>query len=122
MLELLVFLKKNKIVNISFWEVHNSSNWTTQYFSNQTSFEERLPRRDDHIPLISFVYHYQSFLISHEQSVEEVFFVVIIFYELGALMPVPPRVKGSQISANQKIKLVQYEKIMNYLLLPHELK
>jgi hypothetical protein len=55
--------------------------------------------------------------------VKEVLFVAIIFYELGALMPVPPRVRGSQIRhANPKIKLVQYEKIMNYLLLPHELK
>ena len=61
------------------------------------SLEERLPKRNDHIPLISFVYHYQSFLISHEQSLKEVLFVAIIFYELGALMPVPPRVRGSQI-------------------------
>ena len=30
---------------------------------------------DDHIPLISFVYHYQSFLISHKQSVKEGLFV-----------------------------------------------
>ena len=50
-------------------------------------------------------------------------FVAIIFYELGALMPVPHRVKDLHIRhASQKIKLVQDEKVMNYLLLPHELK
>ena len=49
-------------------------------------------------------------------------FVVIIFYELGALMPVPPCIRGLQITCKPKIKLVQYEKIMNYLLLPPELK
>src|SRR3954467_15348679 len=43
---------------------------------------------DDHIPLISFVYHCQSFLISHRQRVKEGLLVVIIFCELGALMPV----------------------------------
>ena len=52
---------------------------------------------DDHIPLLSFVYHYQSLLISHEQSVKEGLFVDIIFCELGALMPVPPRIRGLQI-------------------------
>ena len=46
-----------------------------------------------------------------------------IFCELGALMPVPQRVKDMHIiHASQKIKLVQNEKIMNYLPLPHELK
>ena len=49
--------------------------------------------------------------------------MAIIFCELGALMPVPHRVKNSHIKhASQKIKLVQNEKIMNYLPLPHELK
>ena len=52
---------------------------------------------DDHILLISFVYHCQSFLISHRQSVKEGLLVVIIFCELGALMPVPPRIRGLQI-------------------------
>ena len=49
--------------------------------------------------------------------------MVIIFCELGALMPVPQRVKDMHIiHASQKIKLVENEKIMNYLPLPHELK
>ena len=37
-------------------------------------------------------------------------------------MSVPSGVRGSQITCKPRIKLVQYEKIMNYLLLPHELK
>ena len=49
------------------------------HFLRWTSFEERLPNEDDHILLISFVYHCQSFLISHEQSVKEGLFVVLSF-------------------------------------------
>src|SRR3954470_24233631 len=35
--------------------------------------------RHDDMPLISFVYHCQSFIISHEQSVKEGMFVVLYF-------------------------------------------
>ena len=49
------------------------------HFLRWTSFEERLPNEDDHILLISFVYHCQSFLISHEQSVKEGLFVILSF-------------------------------------------
>src|SRR3954470_24797868 len=57
------------------------------------SYARHVSRNDsqdggDHIPLISFVYHCQSFLFSHRQSVKEGLLVVIIFCELGALMPV----------------------------------
>src|SRR3954469_13375157 len=48
-------------------------------------------------------------------------FVSILFYELGALMPVPPRIKVCRLDMQTQIKLVQFKKIMNYLLLPHEL-
>ena len=45
----------------SFWEVHNSSTNSSRQPNHLlcwTSCEERLPRGDDHIPLISFVYHF----------------------------------------------------------------
>ena len=62
----------------------SSTNATRQlnHFLRWTSFEERLPNEDDHILLISFVYHCQSFLISHEQSVKEGLFVI---FDPGAL-------------------------------------
>src|ERR1041385_9197736 len=56
-------LKSNRI-KIDFGAVHSfstNSNRYLNYFSRWTSFEERLPSGDDHIPLISFVYHCQSF-------------------------------------------------------------
>src|ERR1041385_2820001 len=59
---------------------------------------------DDQIPLISFVYHCKSFLISHRQSVKEGLLVVIIFCELGALMPVPPRIGVRRLDMQSRNK------------------
>ena len=66
------------------------------HFLRWTSFEERLPNEDDHILLISFVYHCQSFLISHEQSVKEGLFVILILSRAHSL-PVPSRIMGLHI-------------------------
>ena len=66
------------------------------HFLRWTSFEERLPNEDDHILLISFVYHCQSFLISHEQSVKEGLFV-ILFLSRAHSLPVPSRIMGLHI-------------------------
>ena len=67
------------------------------YFLRWTSFEERLPNEDDHILLISFVYHCQSFLISHEQSVKEGLFVVYFLMSRAHSLPVPSRIRGLHI-------------------------
>ena len=83
----------------NFLNMHvSSTNASRQlnHFLRWTSFEERLPNEDDHIPLISFVYHCQSFLISHEQSVKEGLFVILILSRAHSL-PVPSRIMGLHI-------------------------
>src|ERR1041384_5724165 len=53
-------ISRSNRIKTSFWEVHDpSTNADRQltHFMIWTSFEERLPCRDDHIPLKSFVYH-----------------------------------------------------------------
>ena len=84
------------------------------HFLRWTSFEERLPNEDDHIILISFVYHCQSFLISHEQSVKEDSLVILIFSEPGALNANSfSYYRLHIIHAILGVKLVQLKKIMN---------
>ena len=94
--ELLVL--KTEVI-IIFLNMHvSSTNASRQlnHFLRWTSFEERLPNEDDHILLISFVYHCQSFLISHEQSVKEGLFVILILSRAHS-MPVPSRIMGLHI-------------------------
>ena len=95
--ELLVL--KTEVI-IIFLDMHvPSTNASRQlnHFLRWTSFEERLPNEDDHILLISFVYHCQSFLISHEQSVKEGLFVALSFLSRAHSMPVPLRIRGVHI-------------------------
>ena len=66
-------------------------------FLSRTSFEERLPSEDHNTLLISFVYHCQSFLISHRQSVKEDSCVVLSFMSRVHSMPVPSHIKGLHI-------------------------
>src|SRR3954465_7752971 len=86
-------------------------------------FEEWLPNEDHNTLLISLVYHCQSFLISHEQSVKEDSFVILIFNEPGALNANSFSYYGLHIiHAILGVKLVQLKKIMNQPLLPRKLK
>src|SRR3954470_4128677 len=92
------------------------------YFLSWTSFEEWLPNEDHNTLLISLVYHCQSFLISHEQSVKEDSFVILIFNETGALNANSfSYYRLHIIHAIPGVKLVQLKKIMNQPLLPRKL-
>ena len=95
--ELLVL--KTEVI-IIFLDMHvSSTNASRQlnHFLRWTSFEERLPNEDHNILLISFVYHCQSFLISHRQSVKEDSCVVLSFMSRVHSMPVPSDIKGLHI-------------------------
>src|SRR3954465_636113 len=92
------------------------------YFLSWTSFEEWLPSEDHNTLLISLVYHCQSFLISHEQSLKEDSLVILFFSEPGALNANSfSYYRLHIIHAIPEVKLVQLKKIMNQPLLPHGL-
>ena len=107
-------IKQNE--NDLFWQVHDLSTTASRklnYCLNWTSFEEWLPSGNDHIPLNSLVYH--------SRMGEGTCLLALSFTSWAHSCQSLLVLRFADQTCKPNIKLVQFKKIMNYLLLPHEL-